>query len=401
MIDSSDPKPIPCDQCRDVVERPNVPHVVRKCRSCGREVRIVEPGEDGRGIRMVAGDTFVIPAGHIKLAFSPLQASGFLTRHGLDALAQHIFLDGLFQKEGEYSVDADALEERMCAVVNASPLVKPRDVNAAEDWEPVWAALSGRKELTEHWALLAALFLSLARDARAEKDADKASWATACAERCRMMVVHKQHLEEAVLMGQSARRLLDALAIWSGHRANASEEFWQRTFNDHSYVLSQVFAVPVVFVQEKAYMGGMKLDRTGGKYLDYLFAAEASSEVLLVEIKTPTARLLGAEYRSGVYAPSPELGGAVVQALTYRNHLAKNLQTLAEGTPHELKAFKPRCVVVVGDGKSELASEEARRSFELFRSSCEVEIVTFDEVFRKAEILAELFGLKKKTTGSA
>jgi hypothetical protein len=106
--------------------------------------------------------------------------------------------------------------------------------------------------------------------------------------------------------------------------------------------------------------------------------------------------LLGGKYRDGVYGPSAELGGAVVQVLTYRSHLTQDLKRLTEGTAHELKAFNPRTVVVIGNSKAELTDHASRRSFELFRSSCEVEVVTFDELFRKVEVLAQLFGLVPK-----
>ncbi len=363
-------------------------------------MRIVETGEHGKGIVIRPGDQFSIPTGWINLSLNPLASNVVLTRQGLEMAAEAIFIDGIFQKEQSYEVDAAAQEQRMDQIVNDSPHVKPLDVNNREHTEAIANALSTRKDSVEYWAFLAGMFLAQARGARDKNDANEASWAVACAERCRMMVVYKQELETAVWMGHSAKRLVAALGEWDGHQANSSEKFWQQTFNEHSYVLSQVFAVPVVFVQEKAYMGGTSLDRTGGKYLDYLFAAETSSEVLLVEIKTPTGRLLGSEYREGVYGPSSELAGAIVQVLTYRSHLTQDLKRLTEGTPHELKAFNPRAVVVIGNSKAELTDHNTRRSFELFRSSCEVEIVTYDELFRKVEVLAQLFGLVRKPAAS-
>ncbi|MHB8973735.1 MAG: Shedu immune nuclease family protein [Pirellulaceae bacterium] len=386
----------PCDLCRDVIEHPDVPHVKRRCKQCGREMCVVEPGEHGKGIKVQAGDQFVIPAGWIKLSMDPLATRAVLSREGLQMLANNFFIDDLHRKEQSYEEAAAEMERQMDLIVNESPHITPLDVNNAEHGEQIAMRVRQHPDTAEFWAFLAGMFLAQAREARTQNDIVKASWATACAERFRMMVVYKQQLETAVWMGHSAKRLVAVLAEWNSNQTNSSEEFWQLTFDEHSYVLSQVFAVPVVFVQEKAYVGGTMLDRTGGKYLDYLFAAEVSSEVLLVEIKTPTARLLGSEYRSGVYGPSSELGGAVVQALTYRNHLTQDLKRLTEGTPHDLKAFNPRTVVVIGNSKVELVDHATRRSFELFRASCEVEIVTFDELFRKVEVLAHLFGLVPK-----
>lgn len=389
----------PCEQCCNVVERQNVPHVIRKCEECGREMHVVETGEHGKGIVIRKGDRFSMPTSWLNLSMNPLTSKMFFSRAGLEMAAETIFLDGILNKEHSYNSDVIELEKQMDIIVNETPYIKPLDVNNSDHSEAIASALSTRKGTIEFWAFLAGHFLAQARLARAKNDAHEASWAVSCAERCRMMLVYKKELEAAVWMGQSAKRLVAALGEWDNHQTNNSEDFWQQTFNEHSYVLSQVFAVPVVFVQEKAYMGGARLDRSGGKYLDYLFAAESSSEVLLVEIKTPTARLLGSEYREGVYGPSAELAGAIVQVLTYKSHLTQDLKRLTEGTPHELKAFNPRSVVVLGNSKSELLDHSLRRSFELFRSSCDVEIITYDELFRKVEVLAQLFGLVRKPSG--
>jgi len=171
--------------------------------------------------------------------------------------------------------------------------------------------------------------------------------------------------------------------------------FWQLTFNENSYVLSQVFAVPLVFIQDRAYVGGMTMDRSDARFVDYVFSAESSREAILIEIKTPATPLMGSEYR-GNLPPSRDLAGSVVQVLNYRNELVQNLRTLRAGTDVQLNAFNPRCAVIIGNAEAELRDETARRSFELFRGSLkDVEIITYDELFRKVEILAELFSLKR------
>jgi hypothetical protein len=56
-------------------------------------------------------------------------------------------------------------------------------------------------------------------------------------------------------------------------------------------------------------------------------------------------------------------------------------------------------LVLIGDGERELEDPKKRASFELFRGSLKsVEIVTFDELFKKVEILANLFSLERKST---
>lgn len=70
------------------------------------------------------------------------------------------------------------------------------------------------------------------------------------------MLVFKEQLEEVVWMGHSAKRIIEILKIWNSNKENTDEEFWQLTFNENAYVLSQIFAVPIVFIQDKAYVGG-------------------------------------------------------------------------------------------------------------------------------------------------
>jgi hypothetical protein len=101
------------------------------------------------------------------------------------------------------------------------------------------------------------------------------------------------------------------------NRENSDEEFWQIQFNQNSYVLSQVFSVPVVFIQDKAYVGGMSVDRSDARFVDYLYSGDTSNEAILIEIKTPMTPLLGSKYRS-IYRPSAELSGVLIQISDYK-----------------------------------------------------------------------------------
>ena len=72
-------------------------------------------------------------------------------------------------------------------------------------------------------------------------------------------------------------------------------------------------------------------------------------EAILIEIKTPTTKLLGSKYR-GTFRPSSELNGATVQVLDYRDALVKNLSSVTQSTGYDISTFSPRCVVIVGNG---------------------------------------------------
>lgn len=386
---------MPCPQCENTVERPDLPHVVRNCEGCGRPLHIHEPGAHGIGFKIRKGDQVVIPSNWLKFSLNPLKSSGQLSRYGLQWFAEQIHLEDLPKKKDEIAVEVNRLEARCGEILRGSSLLNGLDLANPEHADQGIAILTAHRDKAEWWAFLMGMFISSLRDAMERNDTPQATWAMGCVERCRSMLVFKEHLEEVVWMGQSAKRVVDILSTWDKNKCNADEGFWQITLRENVYAISQVFAVPLVFIKEAAYVGGMNIDRKNAKLVDYLFSQESSQEAVLVEIKTPATRLLGPKYR-GTYRPSSELTGAVMQALDYKRTLSRNLAAVLTDTEHKLSAFSPRCVVVVGNGNLELDTEVKRAAFEMFRSnSRDVEIVTYDELFRKLEVLASLFSLTR------
>lgn len=388
-----------CDKCKEIKECFDQPHVIRKCDGCGRELHLSSSGKYGKGIKVLKGDRLVIPKGWLRrsLSLSPLSSGLQFTNFGLKHFGENLIIGNLPKSEIEYIQEIDNLETEMDGITSRSLFsTNQLDMNNECDIEKICEIINEKKGTKEYWAFLTSFFIYLVKSYIEKGEAIQASWAAACAERFRAMVVFKEHFEDVVYMGYSAHRIINVLRIWNAKREEKSEEFWQATFNEHSYVLSQVFAVPIVFIQEKAYIGGMKVNRQEAKFIDYLFSAESSREAILIEIKTPVTKLLGGEYRKNIFGPSRELAGAVVQVLSYRNELLNNIQG---GESESIKTFHPRCVLIIGDAGNEITDAHRRRSFELFRSSQDVEIITYDELFRKVEILAELFSIKKAKQG--
>ena len=141
-------------------------------------------------------------------------------------------------------------------------------------------------------------------------------------------------------------------------------------------------------LNEKCYVGGKAIDNRNGKVPDFLVQCQGNA--MLIELKTPTASLVGPEYRSGVYPPSPELIGACVQALEYRMSLMNHLHSLRFHTP-ELAAHSPSAIVIIGDTQMSPLLELQRRSFEIFRNAMkDLSIITFDELFLGIENLAAI-----------
>jgi hypothetical protein len=190
------------------------------------------------------------------------------------------------------------------------------------------------------------------------------------------------------LLGVAA--IKNAVQYWKQNQANDSEEFWQSSLAERSYVLSQVFAYPVVVIKSKAYVGGKQLDNNGGKEVDFLLATESTNAVLLTEIKTPQTKLLGPEYRNDVFPLSGELTSSVAQVLRYRQSLMRRFDSIVAELPSRLTLGEPRCVVIAGNS-AELSEQHMKENFELQRERMQgVTIITCDELFVRLERLVAL-----------
>ncbi|WP_415878553.1 Shedu immune nuclease family protein [Methylomonas sp. TEB] len=383
-----------CKACETLVDIEDLssPYVIRTCPGCDRKIKLREPGDNGHGIKVEKGDQFIFPENFLKVSANPLKSTGHLTKHGLGWFSRLIFVEELQNNPDNVEELIQNNHTLSNNVLEKSELLKSLGINSESDAEEVFSRLNDHKESLEWWAYLSAMFTSIVAEAIEENDARKAAWAMRASERCRSMVVFKESLEEVVWMGHSAGRIIEVIRKWHANKTNDNEEYWQVIFNENPYILSQVFSVPVVFIQDKAYVGGMNIEGKDAKFVDFLYASDLSNDALLVEIKTPETQLLSKKpYRNGVHNPSKEMSGSVLQVLNYRRTLIKNLVAVSE---HNLEMFSPKCIVIMGNAEKELDTSEKKNSFELFRTNLkDVEIVTYDELFKKAETLASLFNL--------
>ena len=184
--------------------------------------------------------------------------------------------------------------------------------------------------------------------------------------------------------------LKKALSIWESNADNSSEEFWQESLTEHSFVLEQVFSWPVSIVKDKAYLGGKSIHNTGGNIVDFLMRNRLTQCAALIEIKTPSTLLLGGKYRS-VYNTSNELSGSIMQTLNYRHSLQENSASLKNEQYDVFNSFNPQCAVIIGNAGVELNNESKTKSFELFRHQFPgLLVITFDELFNKTRQLINL-----------
>jgi len=182
-----------------------------------------------------------------------------------------------------------------------------------------------------------------------------------------------------------------SLEVWQNNEENSNEEFWQKTLEEYSFVLSQIFAYPVIVIKGKAYVGGKTISNTRGNLVDFLAKNEISKNAVLIEIKTPKTPLLNGQYRGNAYSISTEISGAVVQVANYKSSLQSEYHKLVQDKD-EMEAFEPNCVVIIGNYSKEInQSSVKRKSLGLFRSHLkDIEIITYDELFGKVQFLVDL-----------
>ena len=160
------------------------------------------------------------------------------------------------------------------------------------------------------------------------------------------------------------------------------EPHWQRFFVANPFVLSLAFGLPIVGVGDQVSVGGRTFSGGGEKIADFLIKNSLTDNLALIEIKTPHTKLIGKEYRGGVFPPSRDLAGCVTQVLDQRHHLQADLNALKDNSrQYGVQSYAIRCVVIIGTTPEE---PDQKKSLELFRNNLhDVLVITFDELLEK------------------
>ncbi|MGK3206895.1 Shedu immune nuclease family protein [Amycolatopsis sp. MEPSY49] len=208
----------------------------------------------------------------------------------------------------------------------------------------------------------------------------------------------KAKLDEAGSVNPLGDLLLEASGVlgsayqtWIDNASNSSEEFWQKVFDSTPACLMPVLSAKPYILQGKAYVGGKSFTNKGGNVLDFI--AFYRSNVACVEIKTPTAELMGSQYRENSYLPGKELVGGVAQVLESRRSLLSEFNGLSRSssTGDQRVAYDPTCYLVIGNSQD--LDRKKVGSFELYRRNLrDVAVFTYDEVFDGIKILLDASG---------
>jgi hypothetical protein len=86
------------------------------------------------------------------------------------------------------------------------------------------------------------------------------------------------------------------------------------------------------------------------------------------------------------------LSGSINQLLSYKDTIQKDYYGLISNSQSKFELINPKCILICGNLKDSLKNEEHKSSFELFRKNLkDIEIITYDELFSKIEILLKTF----------
>ncbi|MBU4446894.1 DUF4263 domain-containing protein [bacterium] len=184
----------------------------------------------------------------------------------------------------------------------------------------------------------------------------------------------------------------------------SSEGLWQRYFEKNPWVFG--YGLGYIFLSG---LDDKKLEQvvqghsigSHGKRVDALMKTRGIiSNLCFVEIKTHSTDLLESKpYRSGCWAPSKELAGAIAQVQGTVASAVENLSSKLspddkDGNPtgEEIYNYQPKSYLVIGS-MAEFVSEngvnrDKLRSFELLRrNTSSPEIITFDELYERARFI--------------
>jgi hypothetical protein len=373
--------------CGRLVGEPAVPHTREDCEICGRAAFTL-PTDAGLDVK--AGQSVVIPAGALQMSLDTEASSGQFTYDGISWFVRELVGNSAADTPDQMLYSLNLTKENADAIIKGSPLLAEFDLDSDDEADAVLERLKEHEGTVVWFAFLKGTFAALAERAIEEDDALRAAFGAQQSMLAHAAIVFERDLKDVVWHGYGkvgADQLGEALELWEQNEDNDDEEFWQQTITERPFLLEQLCGAPVVIQKGKAYVGGKGVSNTGGGVLDFLLRQEVMENVALLEIKTPTEALLrNASYRAGIYGPSEALGGSIVQVTTYRQSLLTDFNTIAKDELFE--AFNPRCLLLVGNAKSELADKDRRKSFELFRRGLrDLDVVTYDELFARVRAL--------------
>jgi len=196
-------------------------------------------------------------------------------------------------------------------------------------------------------------------------------------------------------------RLESAIVDMEKNFTNNEEASWQKFFEGRPWILQQLFAHPVIYLNGETFLGGKNSkgrQGSGGSSTDFLLKNGSNGSFAVIEIKVPNCELVGPGYRgkkgteekNEIYSMHTELTGGVVQMENQIHIAIEYFKTQIGDDFDELTYLNPCGVLVAGTYSS--LSDIQKKSFDLFRKSLgKNQIITFDEVLAKLKLLKTVY----------
>jgi len=119
-----------------------------------------------------------------------------------------------------------------------------------------------------------------------------------------------------------------------------------------------------------------------------VYQNKLSSNIDLIEVKTPKTKIIGSKYRS-TYKISSELSGAINQLLNYKQSFLNEFYNIRYRSEEKFEAINPKSILIVG--KISDLNDNELKAFDLFRNELKsIDILSFDELFEKVQILLKI-----------
>ena len=226
-----EPSPKYCDQCGKSVVALDVPHTARQCVDCDRTIYVVEPGDDG-GIKVQAGDKFVIPADFLQFSLDPTQTTGKFFRPGISWFVRNLYFHHVDEIQriaaGEVTPEKingilDGYENEADAVLKNSKMFEYLDLDDEEQAAKAVKHVQEERDSREWWAMLVGALAKVARDAICAGDVARAVSATNAMVNARAMLIFAQHLESHVWQGYRANQAIFECAAAAASTPGESE----------------------------------------------------------------------------------------------------------------------------------------------------------------------------------
>lgn len=211
-------------------------------------------------------------------------------------------------------------------------------------------------------------------------------------------------LKDDIIAVEEKRRALTRFREMLKHQAD--EAVWQQFFERNPWIfgygLDYRFLHKVDKWLETQVVGPTFMEH--GRRADALVRTRAAiSQLVFIEIKRADTQLVrNREYRSGCWAISEEVAGAVTQIQKtvndfQRRHFGNRLKDeKSDDTDQYVYAVEPKSYLVVGHLQELARNQEKMQCFELFRRNVRnPEILTFDELFGRAEHILERISPEK------